>query len=273
MARLPQPGGDSGQWGDILNTYLNVAHNNDGTLKNNSVTNNTIADGSITPSKIQSSSSPTTGQALTYDGAELAWTTITSSGSVPDATTSTKGIVQLAGDLAGTSAAPVIGVAAVGTTKLSDDAVTSVKIANSAVTTAKIADGAITEPKLSASNTPANGQILSWNGSALVWTTPASGGGGSVWTAVSTSANYTAVSGNFVVCDTTASGFTVTLPAPSNGAYVTVKKLTNDINAVLVVPPSGQISAGSATSNSISVNSYGMVSDFIADGTTWHQVG
>lgn len=33
MARLPKPGGDSGQWGDILNDFLSVSHNADGTLK------------------------------------------------------------------------------------------------------------------------------------------------------------------------------------------------------------------------------------------------
>ncbi|HYG84060.1 MAG TPA: glycosyl hydrolase family 28-related protein [Verrucomicrobiae bacterium] len=33
MARLPSPGGDSGTWGNILNDFLSVAHNNDGTLK------------------------------------------------------------------------------------------------------------------------------------------------------------------------------------------------------------------------------------------------
>ncbi|HLC91718.1 MAG TPA: collagen-like protein [Candidatus Saccharimonadales bacterium] len=40
MARLPQPGGDDGTWGDILNEFLNVGHNSDGTLKN-VVTSNT----------------------------------------------------------------------------------------------------------------------------------------------------------------------------------------------------------------------------------------
>lgn len=34
MARLPTPGGDDGVWGKILNDYLKVAHNSDGTLKN-----------------------------------------------------------------------------------------------------------------------------------------------------------------------------------------------------------------------------------------------
>lgn len=33
MTRLPIPGSDDGTWGDILNTYLSVEHNTDGTLK------------------------------------------------------------------------------------------------------------------------------------------------------------------------------------------------------------------------------------------------
>lgn len=33
MARLPQPGADSGKWGEILNEYLSVSHATDGTLK------------------------------------------------------------------------------------------------------------------------------------------------------------------------------------------------------------------------------------------------
>lgn len=33
MARLPTPGGDEGAWGDVLNEYLEVEHNTDGTHK------------------------------------------------------------------------------------------------------------------------------------------------------------------------------------------------------------------------------------------------
>jgi len=33
MVRLPTPGSDNGQWGDLLNTFLQVEHNADGTLK------------------------------------------------------------------------------------------------------------------------------------------------------------------------------------------------------------------------------------------------
>ena len=33
MARLPQPGGDDGTWGSILNDFLRQSHGLDGTLK------------------------------------------------------------------------------------------------------------------------------------------------------------------------------------------------------------------------------------------------
>jgi hypothetical protein len=33
MSRLPIPGADNGTWGDILNDYLSVEHNPDGTQK------------------------------------------------------------------------------------------------------------------------------------------------------------------------------------------------------------------------------------------------
>lgn len=33
MARLPVPGSDANQWGDILNSFLSVAHNSDGTIR------------------------------------------------------------------------------------------------------------------------------------------------------------------------------------------------------------------------------------------------
>src|SRR5579864_7501911 len=34
MARLPSVGGDDGNWGTILNQFLSVSHNADGTLQN-----------------------------------------------------------------------------------------------------------------------------------------------------------------------------------------------------------------------------------------------
>jgi hypothetical protein len=33
MARLPIPGSDDGTWGDVLNDYLAVEHDSDGSLR------------------------------------------------------------------------------------------------------------------------------------------------------------------------------------------------------------------------------------------------
>lgn len=90
MARLPQPGGDSGNWGTILNDYLSQSHAADGTLKPDSVTAATIADGAI--------------QEALLDPALQSKINATT----PDATTTSQGLVRLAGDLAGTAGSPTV---------------------------------------------------------------------------------------------------------------------------------------------------------------------
>lgn len=55
MARLPQPGGDSGNWGTILNDYLSQAHKTDGALKNDSVDASQLASGAVVATKLDSS--------------------------------------------------------------------------------------------------------------------------------------------------------------------------------------------------------------------------
>lgn len=52
MARLPQPGADSGNWGTILNDYLSQAHTTDGTLKSGVISTALIQDGAVTESKL-----------------------------------------------------------------------------------------------------------------------------------------------------------------------------------------------------------------------------
>lgn len=64
MARLPQPGGDEGNWGNILNEYLSETHNTDGTLKNNV----------ITPAKL-AADTPVAGEVLSYNGSTFEWIT------------------------------------------------------------------------------------------------------------------------------------------------------------------------------------------------------
>lgn len=56
MARLPQPGGDAGNWGNILNEYLAQSHKTDGSLKDNSVTTSALAPNSVTAATISDDS-------------------------------------------------------------------------------------------------------------------------------------------------------------------------------------------------------------------------
>ena len=177
MARLPQPGGDPGKWGNLLNEYLTVAHKGDGTLRDGIITGASITNGSITAAKLAATPAPTAGQVLSYNGTALAWVAAGGGGSVGNATTTATGVVQLAGDLTGTATAPAVAANAITSAKIADNAVTTAKIANNAVTTGKIADGAVTAGKLAsdavtsvgASNTPTNGQFLTYNGRCLVW--------------------------------------------------------------------------------------------------------
>lgn len=55
MARLPVPGSDASNWGDILNEFLLVEHNTDGTLKNKNTANGIAgldADGLLSASQL-----------------------------------------------------------------------------------------------------------------------------------------------------------------------------------------------------------------------------
>lgn len=54
MARLPHPGGDSGSWGSILNSFLSQAHKPDGTLKDSSVGSAQLQDDAVTSQAIAS---------------------------------------------------------------------------------------------------------------------------------------------------------------------------------------------------------------------------
>jgi hypothetical protein len=109
MARLPQPGGDKGAWGTILNEYLSQSHNIDGTLKDGVVTSGNIAPNAVDISALGVSGG-SDDQVLVKDSSSstgLAWKT--ASGAVTsDASPSVKGIVQLTGDLGGTATSPTV---------------------------------------------------------------------------------------------------------------------------------------------------------------------
>lgn len=107
MPRLPVPGSDNGTWGDVLNDFLAVAHDSVGNLKSNAVSSSVIQDDSISETKLNVSSGAD-GQVLTKNSGLTGGLEWTSAAGSPDATTSTKGLVQLAGDLGGTAAAPTV---------------------------------------------------------------------------------------------------------------------------------------------------------------------
>jgi hypothetical protein len=161
MARLPQPGGDNGTWGQVLNDFLAVAHASDGTIQpgsgipDSSVAGTKLQDNTVTNAKLATGSG-SDGQVLTKASAAaggFAWTSVAGS---PDATTSTKGLVQLGGDLGGVgtaAAAPVI----------SNNAITTIKINDSAVTSAKIADGTIVDGDISGTAAIAKSKLAALN--------------------------------------------------------------------------------------------------------------
>lgn len=92
MTRLPAPGSDSGQWGVLLNDFLNVEHATDGTLKIR--TDGTlVTTGSATPSALGTAAAgastqaakqdhihPTTGLALAANGGRETVATASASG-------------------------------------------------------------------------------------------------------------------------------------------------------------------------------------------------
>ncbi len=243
MARKPTPGSDDGTWGDILNTYLDVSLNPDGTLKDKVVGATTLNVGT-----------PTTGQVLSYDGTGLTWIAPPASGTVPDADATTKGLIQLTGDLGGTAASPTVpGLA----TKAIDTAV----VHNTGAETVAGIKTFSSSPVVPTPTTSTQASNKSYVDGAIA---VASGGR----TAVARNTNYTAVSGDFVIGNASSAAFTVTLPAASNGALVSVKKIDSSVNGILVQPPSGQID-GSA---SVVVNTQWQSKDFFSDGTTWYNV-
>jgi len=85
MVRLPTPGSDDGVWGQLLNDYLAVSHNTDGTLTSGVVANAQVASGAaIAQSKI---SNLTTDLAAKEDvankGAASGYAPLNSSSKVP----------------------------------------------------------------------------------------------------------------------------------------------------------------------------------------------
>lgn len=104
MARLPSPGGDDGSWGDVLNEYLSVEHNSDGTLKSGgSLASFAHLSGATFTGEVNVPAPTGNNNAVTKAYADA----LTVNGS-PDASSGTKGLVRLNGDLSGTALNPTV---------------------------------------------------------------------------------------------------------------------------------------------------------------------
>ena len=175
MARLPVPGSDNGTWGTVLNDFLLVEHNPDGTLNaggslatkaDDSAVVHLTGNESVGGIKTFSSSPLVPTPTAAAQAASKGYVDGVVSSGAPDATTLSKGIVQLAGDLGGTgtaAAAPVITDNAITTNKIAGGAVTTAKIATGAVTTNEIADGTITDTDISGTAAIAKTKLAALN--------------------------------------------------------------------------------------------------------------
>ena len=116
MTRLPVPGADAGFWGDVLNDFLRVEHNEDGTLRRSS----DIIAAEQTSNKGQASGYPALDSTARIPVSQLGssnagatkflrgdrtWATLPLA---TDASSAAKGVVQLAGDLGGSAASPTV---------------------------------------------------------------------------------------------------------------------------------------------------------------------
>src|SRR5581483_10573812 len=141
MSRLPTVGGDDNTWGNVLNDFLSVEHNSDGSQK------------PLDPTKITPGSN---GQVLTTSSGATVWASPGGGGSPSGAA---------GGSLAGTYPNPTIAAGAVTTTEIADGTITNTDISASAAINISDSDvanaAAIAYSKLNLTGSITNSDIAS----------------------------------------------------------------------------------------------------------------
>lgn len=116
MTRLPIPGQDNDTWGALLNDFLGVEHNANGTLKasgslgtkaDDASVVHAAGDETIAGTKTFSASPLVPAPVLGSQAANKTYVDSVATGA-SDATASTKGVIRLAGDLGGSASSPTV---------------------------------------------------------------------------------------------------------------------------------------------------------------------
>jgi hypothetical protein len=174
MTRLPLPGQDDGTWGNILNDFLAVAHNSDGTLQDVGVIASKAADNTvvhlagtetISGVKTFSASPIVPTPTLTTQAANKTYVDSVASSGAPDATSTTNGLIRLAGDISGTAASPTVPGLATKATDTSvvhlagSETVTGAKNFTGGITAGGVALVTTADSRLSDQRTPVDGSV------------------------------------------------------------------------------------------------------------------
>lgn len=117
VARLPNPGSDNGTWGTILNEFLKVEHNDDGSLKlrasviakaNDTAVVHLTGDENINGTKTFTNPVIVASPVENEHAATKSYVDSVLANPVVNASANTKGILRLNGDLSGTADAPTV---------------------------------------------------------------------------------------------------------------------------------------------------------------------
>ena len=123
-----------------------------------------------------------------------------------------------------------------------------------------IPDSAITEPKLAISTAPADDQVLTWDGAAMVWASPASGAVTS-----NSSLSGTGLTGSPLSVDVSGAQFPV-IPISKGG---TASTTASDARTSLGLGTAAEANTGTVSGNVPVIDTSGRISDaIIPDGIT-----
>ncbi len=266
MARLPQPGGDSGNWGAILNDFLSAAHNSDGTIKDSIVSETQLSSAVVAKLNTIAGQAGATGATGAQgpagtNGATGAVGPAGSQGATgpqgPAGTAGTQGATGIAGTIGATGAGATGATGPQGPAGPGGGATGATGVQGTAGTQG--ATGATGAGTTGA--TGASGPVGA--------TGPA--GSGSTWSFRTVTADTTAVAGEFLLVDSTSQGITITLPAPAPNAVIRVKRINTSGNGIQVQAPNGSFIDAVAV-GTVTMNSSYSFGDVVSNGTNWYRV-